>query len=72
LLLSAGVQQISTDSQYAAPAAIDQAPALSSKPAARRCRPPAQTDQSCSWVGLTRGLGWVHYSKCTKILKKKN
>ena len=25
--------------------------------------------QSCPWVGLTHGFGWVHYSKSTKIRK---
>jgi len=25
--------------------------------------------QSCPWVGLTHLLGWVHYSKSTKIWK---
>ena len=30
---------------------------------------PATVRQSCLWVGLTHGLGWVHHSKSTKKLK---
>jgi len=28
-----------------------------------------QTRRSCPRVGLTHGLGWVHYSKITEILQ---